>query len=188
MDDKRLSKFLSLVLRHEPEAAGLVLDAEGWAQIDDLVKTTTQRFGAGRRDIERVVRESDKQRFIIEGSRIRANQGHSVAVDLGLAPMQPPAELWHGTTITALDGILAIGLDKRERQHVHLSADRETARKVATRRAGPWVIFRIDTAAMQAEGGLFYVSENGVWLTDAVPPRFLAIAEQFSRANGKGGD
>jgi putative RNA 2'-phosphotransferase len=188
MDDKRLSKFLSLVLRHEPEAAGLTLDAQGWVELDDLVKATAKRFGAGRDDIERVVAQSDKQRFIIEGSRIRANQGHSVAIDLGLAPTQPPSELWHGTTDANRESILATGLDKRERQHVHLSADRQTARKVATRRAGPWIIFRIDSAAMHAEGGLFYISENGVWLTDAVPARFMTIAEQFSRADAPGGD
>jgi putative RNA 2'-phosphotransferase len=188
MDDKRLSKFLSLVLRHEPQAAGLTLDAQGWVEIEDLANATLKRFGAGRNDIERVVRESDKQRFIIEGSRIRANQGHSVEVDLGLKPTLPPAELWHGTPSAHLESILAGGLDKRSRQHVHLSLDRETAVKVATRRTGPWVILRIDAAAMQAEGGVFHVSENGVWLTDAVPARFLSVAEQFSRRDGSRDD
>jgi putative RNA 2'-phosphotransferase len=180
MDDKRLSKFLSLVLRHEPEAAGLALDAQGRVEIDDLARATMKRFGAGERDIERVVRDSDKQRFIIQGSRIRANQGHSVSVDLGLEPSEPPAQLWHGTTAGHLESILASGLEKRGRQHVHLSIDQETARRVATRRTGPWVILRVDAAAMRGECGAFYVSENGVWLTDAVPARFLSVAEQFS--------
>lgn len=188
MDDKALSKFMSLVLRHAPETAGLTLDPQGWVGIDDLVGATAVRFGAGREDIERVVRESDKQRFVIAGDRIRANQGHSVKVDLGLAATMPPAELWHGTAASSQAGILADGLEKRSRQHVHLSADLDTARKVAMRRAGPWIILRIDAAAMQAAGLPFYRSENGVWLTEAVPPRFLSTAETFSSTRRQGND
>jgi len=95
MDDKKLSKFMSLVLRHAPETAGLVLDAQGWVEIDDLARAAAEQMSAGRQDIERVVRESDKQRFIIAGTRIRANQGHSVAVDLGLSATMPPASPRH---------------------------------------------------------------------------------------------
>ncbi|MBP0578765.1 RNA 2'-phosphotransferase [Labrys sp. LIt4] len=188
MDDKKLSKFMSLVLRHAPETAGLALDAQGWVEIDDLARAAGEQLGAGRPDIERVVRESDKQRFIITGTRIRANQGHSVAVDLGLAATAPPAELWHGTSASNQAGIFSSGLEKRSRQHVHLSADRETARKVAMRRAGPWIILRIDAEAMQAAGLQFYRSDNGVWLTEAVPPHFLSVFETFSRSSRQGND
>lgn len=188
MDDRKLSKFMSLVLRHAPETAGLALDPQGWVAIDDLVRAAAAAFGAGRGDIERVVRESDKQRFVITADRIRANQGHSVAVDLGLAAVEPPGELWHGTAAANQAGILASGLERRSRQHVHLSADLETARKVAMRRAGPWIILRIDTAAMRAAGLPFYRSENGVWLAEAVPPRFLSTVETFSSVGLQGND
>ncbi|QEN90646.1 RNA 2'-phosphotransferase [Labrys sp. KNU-23] len=188
MDDKKLSKFMSLVLRHAPETAGLVLDAQGWVEIDDLAKAAAERLGAGRQDIERVVGQSDKQRFVIAGTRIRANQGHSVDIDLGLAAATPPAELWHGTTASNQAGIFATGLEKRSRQHVHLSDDHDTARKVAMRRAGPWIILRIDAQAMQAQGLTFYRSDNGVWLTEAVPPRFLGVFETFSRPDRQGND
>ncbi|MDZ5448193.1 RNA 2'-phosphotransferase [Labrys sp. ZIDIC5] len=188
MDDKKLSKFMSLVLRHAPETAGLVLDAQGWVEIDDLARTAAEQVGAGLQDIERVVRESDKQRFVIAGTRIRANQGHSVAVDLGLAAATPPAELWHGTAASNQAGIFSSGLEKRSRQHVHLSADHDTARKVAMRRAGPWIILRVDARAMQASGLQFYRSDNGVWLTEAVPPHFLSVFETFSRPARQGND
>ncbi|WP_454814253.1 RNA 2'-phosphotransferase [Labrys neptuniae] len=188
MDDKKLSKFMSLVLRHAPETAGLVLDAQGWVEIDDLTKAAAEQLGAGRQDIERVVRESDKQRFVIAGTRIRANQGHSVDIDLGLAATVPPAELWHGTAASNQAGIFAAGLQKRSRQHVHLSDDHDTARKVAIRRAGPWIILQVDARAMQAEGLRFYHSDNGVWLTEAVPSRFLSVFETFSRPDRQGND
>lgn len=188
MDDKKLSKFMSLVLRHAPETAGLVLDAQGWVEIDDLARAAAEQMSAGRQDIERVVRESDKQRFIIAGTRIRANQGHSVAVDLGLSATMPPAELWHGTAASNQAGIFSSGLEKLARQHVHLSDDPDTARKVAMRRAGPWLILQVDAAAMQAAGLPFYRSDNGVWLTEAVPSRFLSVFETFSRPARQGND
>ncbi|WP_448952830.1 RNA 2'-phosphotransferase [Labrys neptuniae] len=187
-DDRTLSKFMSLVLRHAPETAGLALDAQGWVGLDDLVKAAFERFGADRQDIERVVKESDKQRFVIDGNRIRASQGHSVSVDLGLAAAVPPPTLWHGTASANQAGILGSGLEKRSRQHVHLSADHDTARKVAMRRAGPWVIVQVDTKAMVRENYQFYCSENGVWLTDAVPARFLSVFETFSRPGRQGKD
>ena len=173
----RLSKFLSFVLRHKPEAAGLALDAGGWAEIDALLTGATS---AGepmtRAELEAVVATSDKQRYGIstDGRRVRANQGHSIDVDLGLAPVEPPATLYHGTVEKFLDAIRREGLRPMTRQHVHLSPDIETASKVGQRRGKP-VILKIDAAAMHAAGHAFYVSANGVWLVDAVPPEHLSI-------------
>ena len=170
--DVKASKFMSLVLRHAPETAGLTLDAEGWADVDALVA------GSGgtltRESVERVVGTSEKKRFALsaDGTRVRARQGHSVAVDLGLAPREPPPTLFHGTVERFLPSILREGLTRQSRQHVHLSANRETADTVGRRRGKP-VILRVDAAAMHAAGHTFLLSENGVWLTDVVPPEFL---------------
>jgi putative RNA 2'-phosphotransferase len=171
-DDVRVSKLLSLVLRHDPGAIGLTLDSEGWAQVEDLIARLP--FPASHDDIKRVVRDNDKQRFKLseDGTRIRANQGHSVNVDLGLHPVPPPATLFHGTTETATILILAEGLKKMSRQHVHLSGDIETATKVGVRHGKP-VILTVDCAEMVNAGLEFYHSDNGVWLTDHVPPAFI---------------
>ncbi len=171
-----LSKFLSLVLRHQPEAAGVTLDAQGWVEIDVLLDGAA-RAGVSmtRAELEGVVASSDKRRFALsaDGRRIRANQGHSRPVDLGLAPSVPPDVLFHGTVEEAVPSILATGLEKRARQHVHLSADVATARKVGARRGRP-IVLRVDAAAMVAAGHTFSVSDNGVWLIEAVPARFVS--------------
>ncbi len=180
----RLSKFMSLVLRHQPEAANIYLDDEGWAAVDALLKGMAQAgLPITEDELREVVASSDKQRFALstDGSRIRANQGHSRPVELGLQPMTPPALLFHGTASANAASILASGLKRQRRQHVHLSADAETARKVGSRHGRP-VVFQVDAAAMAAAGHLFYCSANGVWLTDAVPPQYAAMQENGSTA------
>lgn len=181
---KQVSKFLALILRHKPEAVGLTLDPEGWAQVDDVIAAVRLRFGAfGRDELEELVRTNDKKRYAFDesGSRIRASQGHSIGVDLGLAPASPPPLLYHGTTRRFLDSILAQGLIKGKRHHVHLSEDVETAAKVGARRAGETIVLAVDSRAMAEDGHPFYLSANRVWLTDAVPPLFLAIVEPPTR-------
>ncbi|UUW87380.1 RNA 2'-phosphotransferase [Pimelobacter simplex] len=180
--DTSLSKRLSLVLRHRPDSIGLVLDAHGWVPLDDLLAALAAGPARGsggavsRDDVLRVVAASDKQRFEHDPATdlIRARQGHSVPVDLDLAPATPPAVLFHGTPRRNLDSILATGLDRRRRHHVHLSPDRTTAERVGARR-GAYVVLRVDAAAMAAAGHTFWRTGNGVWLADAVPAGFLAL-------------
>ncbi|WP_226468907.1 RNA 2'-phosphotransferase [Luteimonas panaciterrae] len=169
------SKFLSLILRHEPEAIGLMLDGQGWAQIDELILLANARGHALSRDlVEQVVRESDKKRFAIsdDGLRIRANQGHSIGIDLALTPQAPPSTLYHGTATRFAASIREQGLLKRDRQHVHLSPDTDTAIKVGSRHGKPLVL-TIRAGEMHERGMAFFRSENGVWLTDAVAPEFI---------------
>ena len=183
MDAKRattISKFLSLVLRHDPAAASLTLDAGGWAEVDALLRgAAAAGVDVTRDELERVVRDSDKQRFSLsdDGRRIRANQGHSVPVNLGLVPSVPPDVLYHGTVARSLDAIRREGLRPMERQHVHLSPNVDNAAKVGQRRGQP-VVLTIDAARLHADGGVFYLSVNGVWLTDAVPPAYIATSDE----------
>ncbi|MEU3311454.1 RNA 2'-phosphotransferase [Streptomyces sp. NPDC006687] len=176
MDDKRsvkVSKYVSKHLRHRPERIGLVLDPQGWVEIDDLLRAAaTHAFPFSRAELDHVVATNDKQRFTVEGTRIRASQGHTVAVDLGLPEAEPPAYLYHGTVAAALGAIRAEGLRPMGRHHVHLSPDRETATRVGARRGRP-VVLAVDAGAMRAAGHVFLLSANGVWLTDTVPPEFL---------------
>jgi len=172
---KQTSKFLSLLLRHKPETIGLKLDKNGWAEIDELIEKS-KNITLTRALIESVVEQDDKQRFIIEGNRIRANQGHSIAIDLALNAVTPPEVLYHGTATRFLDSIMQTGLSKQKRQHVHLSKETETATRVGMRH-GKVVILEVDSKRMHEEGYLFYLSENGVWLTDVVPKAFLSINE-----------
>ncbi|HZM77785.1 MAG TPA: RNA 2'-phosphotransferase [Candidatus Limnocylindrales bacterium] len=170
MDLKKVSKRLSYVLRHRPDSVGLTLDEAGWVPVEKLLKA----LRISRSQLDEVVAGNDKQRFIIEGDRIRANQGHSVDVDLRLEPIAPPDRLYHGTVARYLDSIREQGLLRGSRHHVHLSADPETAAKVGARRGRP-VILKVDSKAMAAAGHVFYRSANGVWLTDSVPPSFLVL-------------
>lgn len=172
-NDIQISKFMSLVLRHAPEEAGLTLDENGWADLGALCAVIERKFGASSADVARVVSENPKKRFAIAGDRIRAVQGHSVDIELGLAPTVPPTLLYHGTKEEFLPAILREGLTGQSRQHVHLSTDIETAYIVARRRKGKDAILRIDSAAMAGDGLTFFLSDNGVWLTDSVPPRYL---------------
>ena len=175
----RISKFLSLVLRHEPERIGLRLDEAGWASVDELLRAAAAAGQSISREVLLdVVATNDKQRFALspDGTRIRASQGHSIAVELGLTPMTPPPILFHGTASRFLAAILADGLHPAARRYVHLSADEATARRVGQRHGSP-VVLRVDAAAMHADGHAFYRSANGVWLTGAVPPRYLLAFE-----------
>lgn len=172
---KHLGKFLSFVLRHEPARIGLQLDTSGWADVNELLQ---QLAAHGRPvsfvELEALVRNNDKQRysFNADKSKIRANQGHSIAVDLDLQPLTPPVVLYHGTASHFMAAIQQQGLQKRSRHHVHLSSDKETAHKVAIRHGKP-VILCIAAAQMQQDGYVFYRSDNGVWLTDQVPTRYF---------------
>lgn len=170
----KISKFLSLVLRHEPGSIGLTLDAQGWADVSELVAKATLPLTPAV--IETVVATNDKKRFALseDKKRIRANQGHSIPVALGLTATSPPEWLFHGTATRFVEAILTEGLSRQDRQHVHLSEDRTTARTVGIRHGKP-VIFRIAAGEMHARGYRFFKSENGVWLTDEVPPALLEI-------------
>ncbi len=176
MDERRtvkVSKYLSKHLRHQPERIGLTLDEAGWVEIDTLIAACAAHgFRFNREELDHVVATNDKRRFAIEGTRIRASQGHSIEVDLGLPPATPPPYLFHGTVARNLDAIRAGGLRPMNRHAVHLSADRETATRVGARRGRP-VVLSVDADAMQQDGHVFRISENGVWLTEAVPVRYL---------------
>ncbi len=172
------SRLLSRILRHAPESAGLTLEPGGWALLDELVSgLRAAGHDLSHEAVLRVVAESDKKRFTLsdDGQRIRAAQGHSVEVDLGLAPSPPPDVLFHGTATRSLDRIRTEGLRPGKRRHVHLSQDREMARKVGQRHGRP-VVLKVDTASMHREGHLFWMADNGVWLTDHVPPRFFSAS------------
>ncbi|AWM38077.1 RNA 2'-phosphotransferase [Gemmata obscuriglobus] len=180
MDEKQrtgISKFLSKVLRHEPESAGLTLERGGWVPIVDLLSGLA-RSGTriSREDLDVVVSECEKQRFAIDdtGTKIRANQGHSAEVELQFEPVEPPTELYDGTTETNISSVLRDGLLKMARHHVHLSADGTTARKVGGRHGKP-VVITVHAAQMSADGYIFYRSANGVWLVDHVPPQYLRL-------------
>jgi putative RNA 2'-phosphotransferase len=183
MDLVRTSKRLSYVLRHRPDSIGLTLGAGGWVGVDELLRALA-RHGTRitREDLEYVVEHNDKRRFVLEGDRIRANQGHSVEVDLGLDPVTPPDRLFHGTARHNLDSIFLDGLVRGNRHHVHLSADEQTAIKVGARHGSP-IVLSVDAAAMVAEGLLFYRSDNGVWLTDHVPARHLTVVRSAARVS-----
>lgn len=187
MNDKqrtRTSKFLSLVLRHEPGRIGLALDASGWADVEELlVACHGHGMALERAELEEVVATSEKKRFALsdDGRRIRANQGHSIDVALGYSPVPPPERLFHGTATRFLDSIRREGLHKRGRHHVHLSADTETAEKVGQRHGRP-VILTVLAAAMHERGHRFFVSENGVWLTDHVPVEFIEFSSEREAA------
>jgi putative RNA 2'-phosphotransferase len=175
----RTSKFLSLVLRHDPERIGIVLDDAGWTDVAALLAAAAAHGVAiTRAELEQIVATSDKQRFALspDGTRIRANQGHSVEVELGLAPATPPDRLYHGTVARFVDSIRERGLLKGERHHVHLSADAETAHKVGSRRGDP-VVLVVRAAEMAAAGHVFHRSENGVWLVEHVPASFIDFAQ-----------
>jgi putative RNA 2'-phosphotransferase len=164
----RLSKRMSKALRHQPERVGLTLDPAGWVPVADLLEA----LGISAEDMREVVERNDKKRFTIDGDRIRANQGHSVEVELGLPAATPPDVLFHGTVAQYLDDIMRDGLRPMSRHDVHLSPDRETARRVGARRGRP-LILTVDAKAMHADGHEFRLSANGVWLVQHVPARYL---------------
>ncbi|MCM8529004.1 MAG: RNA 2'-phosphotransferase [Lentisphaeraceae bacterium] len=172
---KSISKFMSLILRHDPGRVGIELDNEGWVEVAVLIDAMNKAGKSVDLElIQEVVMSNDKQRFTFseDGSRIRANQGHSVSIDLKLEPQVPPEFLFHGTATKNLDSIRSEGLDKRARQHVHLSADKVTATKVGQRH-GKVVILNVRSGDMHRAGFEFFLSKNGVWLTDSVPVEFI---------------
>jgi putative RNA 2'-phosphotransferase len=183
MDEKRkkkISKFLSLILRHKPEVVGLKLEKNGWVSVEKLIKACAdygKKFTLA--ELKEVVETNDKKRFAFNDNetKIRASQGHSVEVEIEFEKQTPPKILYHGTAEKNVGIIFAEGLKKISRHHVHLSSDIETARKVG-RRYGKPVIFQIDTVSMKAEGFEFYISANGVWLVEGVPPKFLELIEE----------
>lgn len=181
--DKQISKYLATHLRHEPQRIGLALDAHGWVAVDDLLRAAAVHgFPIGPTELEQVVAANDKQRYAFDaaGTRIRAQQGHSVPVDLDLPATDPPPWLYHGTVARFLTAIRDDGLRPMNRQAVHLSPDRQTAQRVGARRGRP-VVLAVDAAAMHADGHVFRVSGNGVWLVDAVPPAYLSFREPSGR-------
>ena len=180
LDDVKLGKFISLVLRHEPEAAGITLDEHGWADVDKLINGTKL---SGRyidmEILERIVRENSKKRYSFseDKKRIRANQGHSIDVDVELKNAIPPEILYHGTASRFMKSIGQQGLLKGNRQYVHLSKDIETAVSVGKRHGLP-VVLAVDTRRMTADGYQFYLSENGVWLCESVPWKYITQIEK----------
>ncbi len=169
---KQTGKFLCLVLRHRPEAIGITLDRHGWADVAHVLKGV----GISMTELEEIVATDEKQRyrFSEDKTRIRANQGHSVPVDLELEEQEPPEFLYHGTVGTFLASIREQGLQRQSRQYVHLSKDVETAVKVGKRRGKP-VVLQVAAGKMYADGLQFYLSENGVWLTHEVPPAYIKM-------------
>ena len=174
--DVRLGKFLSLVLRHNPDAAGISLDEHGWADVQELLAGVCR---SGRQinmeTLERIVRENNKQRysFNADHTKIRANQGHSLQVDVELTAIKPPRYLYHGTAVRFLPAIQQEGIKKMNRQYVHLSGDFQTAMEVG-RRHGSSVVITINAEAMAHDGVTFYLSENGVWLCEYVAPVYFS--------------
>jgi putative RNA 2'-phosphotransferase len=176
---RRTSKFLSLVLRHQPEKIGIRLDEAGWVDVDVLLEAMARRGKRiSRETLENVVRTNDKQRFSLseDGRRIRANQGHTVDVALGYATADPPEILLHGTPTRFLDAIRREGLKKMKRHHVHLHVDEATAIAVGTRRGKP-VLLKVWARDMARRGHEFFVTPNNVWLTDHVPPEFIEFPQ-----------
>ncbi len=173
---KATSKYLSYILRHNPGDIGLELDHAGWASMSDLLSKANDKGKALSEElIKLVVETNDKQRFAISscGQLIRANQGHSIEIDLELPPTEPPALLYHGTAEKFINAIEEEGLKKRQRHHVHLTENIKTAQSVGSR-YGKLILLKIDTQAMVNAGVQFFQSANGVWLTDEVPPQYLS--------------
>jgi putative RNA 2'-phosphotransferase len=172
---KHISKFMSLVLRHNPAVIGVQLDDEGWLSVAKLLDGINAKgIKVDLETLKEIVETNDKKRFAFneDYTFIRANQGHSVQVDVGLASIDPPEFLYHGTVMKFMVTIRADGLKKMSRLHVHLSKDLETATKVGSRRGKP-IILEIESKQMHDEGYLFYLSKNGVWLTDHVPAKYI---------------
>lgn len=178
MNEQDISKFIALILRHKPETIGISLDEHGWANVDEMLSGINKTVPLSKDQLEDIVKTDNKQRYSFneDHTLIRANQGHSVAVDVELKQETPPDILYHGTGEKYLSSILQKGLIPKSRLYVHLSLDIATAETVAKRHGKP-VIFRIDTESMVKDGYKFYLSANQVWLTKEVPVRYLSIAE-----------
>ena len=174
----KISKYLSKYLRHRPDSIGIQLAPGGWVPVSELLDACQKHnFPIQLNELKEVVAQNDKQRFSFDsiGTQIRANQGHSIEIDLQLEAVIPPDILYHGTSIGAVDSILKEGISKMSRNHVHLSIDIQTAKKVGSRHGIP-AILTVDATAMYSDSYTFYCSENGVWLVDSVPQKYLKIS------------
>lgn len=174
MDLTSTSKFISLILRNHPEVIGITLDEHGWANADELIAGIAKTRPMNRAILEEIVRTDSKQRYSFNEDRtlIRANQGHSIPVDVELPEAEPPEYLWHGTGKKSVASIDAQGLRPMSRLYVHLSADEATAKKVGIRHGKP-VLYRVRSGQMRRDGITFYRSVNGVWLVKEVPAQYL---------------
>ncbi|MDR2954317.1 MAG: RNA 2'-phosphotransferase [Prevotella sp.] len=173
---KRIGKFLSLVLRHEPQKIGIRLDENGWADVQELIqKCAMHRVNFTMAELEEIVATNDKKRYSFneDKTRIRANQGHSIEIDLTLSPVEPPEFLYHGTADRFYTSMMSEGIKKMSRQHVHLSKDKETAHKVGSRHGRP-IILTILAKQMYHDGIEFFQSDNEVWLTDFIDPKYIS--------------
>ena len=174
MSLKETSKYMSLILRHKPEAIGITLDEHGWANVDELIEGIAKEKEFNMEMLEEIVRTDEKQRYSFNEDKtlIRANQGHSIPVDVELDELEPPETLWHGSAEKFEAAIDREGLIPKSRLYVHLSKDKETAVKVGKRHGKP-VLYIVRSAEMAKDGYKFYLSKNGVWLTKEVPVRYL---------------
>ena len=178
IDYERVSKFISLLLRHKPEAANLVLDKYGYAQVDELVAYLNKKYGGFTvTDLDTIVETDDKQRYSYNNdhTKIRAVQGHSFPVDLRLEAQQPPLLLFHGTSTKYLDSIMKKGIISKSRQYVHLSKDVDTAHTVGLRHGAGTVILVVSANQMWKDGYKFFLSDNGVWLVNEVPTKYFTL-------------
>lgn len=171
---KETSKYMSLILRHKPETIGITLDEHGWADVDELIEGISRTQNFNMDILEEIVRTDEKQRYSFneDKTKIRANQGHSIEVDVELEEKEPPEILWHGTGEKFATSIDNIGLIPKSRLYVHLSKDEETA-TIVGRRHGKPVLYMVNTREMYKDGFKFFLSKNGVWLTKEVPVRYL---------------
>lgn len=177
MNYSRIGKYICLILRHKPEIIGIELDKNGWANIDELINGLKKKYpDFNREKLEYIVNTDNKQRYSLsdDKSKIRARQGHSIDVDVELKELTPPELLYHGTAERFLESIMKEGLVPKSRLYVHLSKDVETAEKVGKRHGKPAVL-KIETGKMAEDGFKFYLSENGVWLTKVVPPKYFSL-------------
>ncbi len=170
------SKYISLILRHRPDVIGIQLDEYGWADVSDLIKGIQKTQPFSMEILEDIVATDEKQRYSFNEDKtlIRANQGHSVPVDVELEKRTPPEELWHGTGEKYVDSIMEQGLLPKSRLYVHLSSNYSTAVKVGSRHGKP-VVFKVNSQQMDKDGYNFFLSVNGVWLTKAVPVKYLKM-------------
>lgn len=176
MNLTKVSKYLALILRHKPEEAGISLDSHGWANVQELIEGVNKTYRLDMKMLEEIVETDNKQRYSFneDKTKIRANQGHSVNVDVELEETEPPEYLWHGTAEKYVDSIKETGLVKKSRLYVHLSSDYETAVLVGKRHGKP-VVFCVKSSQMYTDGYKFFKSKNGTWLTDFVPVEYLEV-------------
>lgn len=174
MSNNTVSKYIALILRHKPDTIGITLDEHGWANVNELIAGISKTYPLDFETLETIVMEDEKQRYSFneDKSLIRANQGHSIPVDVELEELVPPSVLYHGTGQKYAFSIDQQGLIPKSRLYVHLSSDIETATKVGQRHGKP-VVYRVDCQRMYSDGYVFFQSKNGVWLTKTVPPKYL---------------